>query len=114
MLSHYRGNEEGDTAAHTATISRWSGIIGRDAEFDALYAAYQRLFDRVVTVPSTLAHWREGYLPLMGVRGTSPLASAQDERRVTGCGASARSWPKAGAGQRPLPGELFGASFDTD
>jgi hypothetical protein len=40
-----------------------------------------------------LAHWREGYQPLMGVRGTSPLASAQDERRVTGCGASARSWP---------------------
>ena len=60
MLSHYRGNEEGDTA----TISRWSGMIGRDAEFEALYAVYQRLFDRVVTFPSTLAHWREGYNPL--------------------------------------------------
>jgi hypothetical protein len=36
MLSHYRGNVGGDTAAHTATISRWSGMIGRDAEFEAL------------------------------------------------------------------------------
>jgi len=36
MLSHYRGNVGGDTVAHAATISRWSGMIGRDAELEAL------------------------------------------------------------------------------